>query len=371
MRGPIPFAHYMKEALTHPVHGYYMKKDVFGQKGDFTTSPEISQMFGEMVGVWCMHMWEQMGKPSTLHLVEFGPGRGTLMGDMLRAMKNNKTLKSALRVHLIEVSRVLRTIQKQTLAPLGTEINWHDSVDDLPNDGPLLVIAHEFFDALPVHLFRYRENKTQQKGEWREILVDSDTSGPHHFRLVLSPHPTAICSAFSKWFPIIVNDGDGFQLSIESMALVEKLFLRIASQGGGSLIIDYGENRTLRSSVVTIRNHTSEHVLENPGQADVSAWVDFRMLRKVLQESKVSNALQGWGPVPQGTFLREMGIDYRMLALVKAVGQESEQAEGVVEAYNRLIEGKHMGATYKAWAFCQKGISPAGFNSVDDEYIID
>src|SRR6476661_1405426 len=180
--GPMPIAQYMATCLCHPVHGYYMTRDPFGAAGDFVTAPEISQMFGELIGLWAAAVWKQMGSPGKINLVELGPGRGTMMADALRAAKVMPAFQAALTAHLVEVSPTLRDMQKQTLEGTGVPLHWHNALQEVP-EGPAIILANEFFDALPVH------QAIKQEDGWHERVVAVDENGDFTLGALMSPLP--------------------------------------------------------------------------------------------------------------------------------------------------------------------------------------
>ncbi|GLE03746.1 hypothetical protein PINS_up012648 [Pythium insidiosum] len=318
VKGPLTVSEFMQRALSHPDHGYYMKKDVFGVKGDFTTAPEISQMFGELIGVWCVATWQQMGMPSALQVVEMGPGRGSLMSDFLRAARSFPPFYEALEIHMLEISPALREIQKKTLGcvaidgetkphrmriPDGPVVQWHDDLANVPRK-PSLYIAQELFDALPVHQFEYTARG------WCERLVDVDYGdGDDHFRFVVSPGPTPATRVYigrEKLFdpaslpspsqaaaaaaaagadgaepalPIRRLDvadmgapvrtaqaqiGDNIEVSPVGIALVQDIAKRVAEHGGGALIVDYGHDHP---SELSLRGIPEPRVRERAARA--------------------------------------------------------------------------------------------------------
>ncbi|CAN6702588.1 unnamed protein product [Malus baccata var. baccata] len=258
--GPISVAEYMEEVLTNPKAGFYMNRDVFGAGGDFITSPEVSQMFGEMVGVWAMSIWEQMGQPDKVNLVELGPGRGTLMADLLRGASKFKNFTKSLHVHMVECSPVLQKLQyqklecadeevsdgKRTISTLAkTPVSWHATLEDVPTGLPSTIIAHEFYDALPVHQFQ----KAARGWSEKMIGVAEDST----FRFVLSPQPTPATLYLAKRCKWAGNEEIAKLQHIEvcpkAMELTQTIAERIASDEGGALIIDYGLNGVVSDSL--------------------------------------------------------------------------------------------------------------------------
>ncbi|KAH8483751.1 hypothetical protein H0E87_028243 [Populus deltoides] len=261
--GPISVAEYMEEVLTNPKFGFYISRDVFGTEGDFITSPEVSQMFGEMVGVWAMCLWEQMGRPKQVNLVELGPGRGTLMADLLRGASKFKSFTESLHVHLVECSPMLQKLQhhnlkcldedvngdgveKRTISTLaGTLVSWHALLEQVPSGLPSIIIAHEFYDALPVHQFQ------RASRGWCEKMVD--VSEDSMFRFVLSPQPTPATLYLMKrckWAaPEEIEKLSHIEVCPKAMDLTHAIADRISCDGGGALIIDYGLNGVVSDSL--------------------------------------------------------------------------------------------------------------------------
>jgi NADH dehydrogenase [ubiquinone] 1 alpha subcomplex assembly factor 7 len=261
--GPIPVSEFMAQALSHPEHGYYMGRDPFGMAGDFITAPEVSQMFGELIGLWCALVWQSMGSPGRVVLAEIGPGRGTLMSDLLRATRALPPFASALDVHLIETSPSLRNRQAQALTDRSVE--WHERFEDLP-DGPLLLVANELFDALPIRQLE------KAAGLWHERVVALDEAGGFTFALgpVVADPPLA---------PAVLEAADGALAEIcpQGRDLATAIARRLAHQGGAALIIDYGYGKsTAGDSLQALKSHKHHPVLSGPGTADITAHVDSR-----------------------------------------------------------------------------------------------
>lgn len=350
--GPISVAEYMAEALTNPTFGYYMQRDVFGRKGDFVTSPEVSQLFGEMIGVWCILQWERLGSPEKLHLVELGPGRGTLMADLLRGTSHVDGFRGAVNLHLIEVSKHLQKIQSEKLqcglsdtdklskqssrsSLANVQVTWHVTLEEVPADAPALFIAHEFFDALPAHQFV----KTERG--WRERLIDvAPAESPLHFQMVLSPSPTPATvlllprrlEALSKEERDTVEE---IEVSPQTMTTAEALAKRIAGQGGAALIVDYGQDGPFGSSLQAIKQHKFKHLLSEPGSADLSCRVDFSAIRQGV--AACGEHVQTHGPIPQVHLLAGLGIEARLDSLCH--GKTEEEQANLITGYNRLIGG--------------------------------
>lgn len=345
--GPISVADYMAQALGHREFGYYMGKDPLGIAGDFTTAPEISQMFGELVGLWCANAWLALGKPTPFTLAELGPGRGTLMADALRALETLPDCRAAARVHLVETSPHLRQRQRESLSDI--EVTWHDSVEDLPM-APAIFIANEFFDALPIEQYVY------QDGGWRQRLVDlapnaSDTAPEFKFSHATTPDP-------SQNLPAAEN-GAIVESSPPSQQIATEIARRIRSNAGAALIIDYGyAGPAVGDTLQAVRAHDYAPVLENPGAADLTAHVDFNALATAVH---TADAIC-WGPIDQGAFLRRLGIEARAATLAGAA--TPAQKADIEIARERLIGDAQMGTLFKVLAIGSRGtLPPAGFMS--------
>ncbi|ORX58718.1 DUF185-domain-containing protein [Hesseltinella vesiculosa] len=333
----------MRQVLVNPMSGYYMKGDVFGQQGDFVTSPEISQMFGELCGVWYLTEWMRLGKPERIQVVEFGPGRGTLMGDMIRTWKQfpyfYKTISG---IHLVEASPGLRKMQRAALVkgssdedvkreqtaetagmnPLesiqaedGLTIHWHDGVELVPQQWTM-VMAHEFFDALPVHSFE----KTADG--WRELLVNIDETE-------------------------------------ESWSIAEHIAKLLHANGGAGLVIDYGQDHIQGDTLRAIRQHEFVHPMTDPGSADLSVDVDFEALKRKIQNNDVSV----YGPETQSIFLQSLGIQARAEMLLKNATTR-EARNNIIQSLKRLLDPAMMGRIYKVLAFANdagKQEKPVGY----------
>ena len=331
--GPISVADYMAAANAH----YYATRDPLGVAGDFTTAPEISQMFGELTGVWLADLWQRAVLAGPVHYVELGPGRGTLAADALRVLRGAGLQPS---VHLVETSPVLRAAQARALA----EAQWHDSADTLPDDGPLLIVANEFFDALPV-----RQHVRTPAG-WRERLVDAAADG---FA------PVAGRTDTGADVPQALHDsppGNVFEASPASLAVVRGLATRLVRQGGAMLIVDYGHTRTAAGETLqAVRRHAPAAVFANPGEHDLTAHVDFDALGRAAEGAGAVVR----GPCTQGEWLAAMGIAVRAAALARA---DPARAAQVHAARERLAGQAQMGQLFKVMAVHAPGWPlPAAF----------
>jgi NADH dehydrogenase [ubiquinone] 1 alpha subcomplex assembly factor 7 len=345
--GPMPVWRYMELCLMHPKHGYYLSRDPLGREGDFTTAPEVSQMFGELLGLWAASVWKAIGSPPLLRLIEIGPGRGTMTADALRALRVLPPLYQALSIHLVEVNPVLREKQKATLS--GTRnLTWHDTIDDVP-DGPSVIFANEYFDVLPIHQAVKRENG------WHERTVELDDGGKLAFGAATEPIPrfevllppwvrAAPVGAVFEWRP-----------DVEIM----KIASRVRDQEGAALVIDYGHLRSdAGDTFQAIARHSFADPLKNPGEADVTAHVDFQALVRATEDL----GARVHGPVPQGDFLKRLGIETRAVSLMAKASHEV--SEDVAGALKRLIGGgsSGMGQMFKVLGISEPNLTTlAGF----------
>ncbi|HRE59913.1 MAG TPA: SAM-dependent methyltransferase [Micropepsaceae bacterium] len=343
--GPMPVATFMGLALGHPTKGYYIKQDPLGKAGDFITAPEISQMFGELIGVCFADYWQRTGAPAPIRLVELGPGRGTLMADMIRAMRVLPQMREALSVHLVETSPALRERQRASLDACGQQATWHNSFDQVPDDAPLFLVANEFFDALPVTQFACHAGKFHL----RTIAND----GPGRFRFALSAAMKVPQELLPAQMP---QDGDILETCPPACAITGEIARRIAKSGGIALIIDYGhEGPAFGDTLQAVRQHQFAPVLETPGDADLTAHVDFTPLKSEAQR----HGCIALGTVTQGKFLRDLGLEARAARLAQA---HPESAQDIAAARSRLMDDNEMGRLFKVMAIIQAGApSPAGF----------
>ncbi len=350
--GPITVADYMAAALTDPEAGYYMTGDPFGARGDFVTAPEVSQMFGELIGLWCADTWERMGAPDPVLLVELGPGRGTAMADALRALHVAPDCRAALRPQLVEISPALGARQRETLAAAGVEAKWHERLDQVP-EGPLLVIANEFFDALPIRQFERRPEG------WCERLVGL-VPGGKQLAFTLGPPVSSLGTLVQVQIPAAwraAPAGAEVEVSAPGIAIAAEIGRRLAAHGGAALIVDYG-HAAPRTGITlqAVRRHGAHDVLAEPGSADLTAHVDFAALAQAATEA----GARAYGPVDQGELLGALGIGARAEAL--RGGASPAQAATVDAARHRLTDAAEMGTLFKALALSHPDVgAPAGF----------
>ena len=333
--GPMTVAEYMAECLLHPDHGYYATRDPLGAAGDFTTAPEISQMFGELLGLSLAQAWLDQGAPAPFTLAECGPGRGTLMADVLRATRAVPGFHDAAQVHLIEASPTLRDVQRATLQ--REDATWLTSLDDLP-DQPLFLLANEFFDALPVRQF-------QRDGEgWRERCVGLK-DGSLTLGLTDRQQPPQLADRRDD-----TRDGDIVELCTAARHAARAIGARIAESGGAALIVDYGDWRSQGDTLQAVRGHAATDPLADPGSADLTCHVDFEALAKAADPAAHSRL------TPQGVYLERLGITARAQAL--AAGLSGAPLENHVAAHRRLTHPQEMGTLFKVLGLYPQGASP-------------
>jgi NADH dehydrogenase [ubiquinone] 1 alpha subcomplex assembly factor 7 len=337
--GPLGLDAYMEEVLAHPEHGYYRTGDPLGRAGDFITAPEISQMFGELIGLWAATVWLAMGRPVPHKLVELGPGRGTLMADAVRVAAAADGFADAIEIHLVETSPVLMQRQKRNLSTLTQPVHWHERFSDVPN-GPLVVIANEFLDALPIRQFQ------RTVTGWCERRVG-----------VCDGALAWECVATSKAPSLAAAPGEIVEVSPIRDAAVREIAARVARDGGAALLIDYGHARTAAGDTLqAIKGHKFHDVLDSPGEADVTSHVDFQA---VAEAARGAGALVH-GPVGQGTFLKALGIETRTQRL--AVDKSRGEAAAIRAAFRRLTGPTEMGELFKVVAITARGFpTPEGF----------
>jgi NADH dehydrogenase [ubiquinone] 1 alpha subcomplex assembly factor 7 len=333
--GPMPVAEYMRLCLTDPQHGYYIGRDPLGAAGDFITAPEISQMFGELIGLWMAAVWQQMGAPENVRVVELGPGRGTLMLDALQAAKVVNGFREAVVLHLVEISPALRRLQEERLQDLEVPMFWHDGLEEVPA-GPVIVVANEFIDALPVH------QAVKQADGWHERVVEIGADGNFCFGLARDT-----LSHFEAALPRTLRQssaGSIFEWRSDRFALA--LGRRVRSDGA-ALILDYGHVKYgMGDTLQAVSGHAFADPLRAPGQADLTAHVDF----EALAQSAESIGGRIHGPILQRDLLIRLGIDRRAAAL-KANASHDKALE-IDLARSRLTASgaQGMGELFKALA---------------------
>jgi NADH dehydrogenase [ubiquinone] 1 alpha subcomplex assembly factor 7 len=339
--GPLTLADYMADCLLHPDHGYYATRDPFGAGGDFTTAPEISQMFGELLGLCLAQAWLDQGAPAPFTLAELGPGRGTLMADLLRATQAVPGFHAGAQVVLVEASATLRGIQRRTLG--DHPVTWADSVEALP-EAPLFLIANEFFDALPIRQF------TRHTGGWAETVV-----GLGEDRLTLGRTPPAPLAALDHRLSDTAP-GDIVELCPAALPIMGRVGGLIARHGGAALVIDYGGWQSRGDTFQALQGHRPVDPLAEPGQADLTAHVDFAALARAAAPARASRMIE------QGALLRRLGIDQRAARLAQSLTGAAQDAH--LAAHRRLTDGREMGSLFKALAVYPRHLPPPpGFDA--------
>jgi SAM-dependent MidA family methyltransferase len=335
--GPIPLA----EAMGLVAEAYYGRGDVFGRGGDFITAPEISQVFGELIGLWCAVVWERMGRPASFRLVECGPGRGTLMADLLRAAGGMPGFLARADIHLIERSESLRVAQEQALAQ--HRVTWHADVREVPA-GPMILVANEFADALPIQQF------VRGADGWRERRV-----GLSDEDFIFVDGPTASHIPFAD-----AAAGSIYERNDAAEAWMAAVAQRTARDGGAALVIDYGHAApALGDTLQAVKNHRFHPVLSDVGEADWTAHVDFAALANAARRAGASV----FGPVPQGTWLSRLGISVRTAQLTK--GKPAVQAREIAAASRRLTAPDGMGLLFKVMAVVSSNVANPALAPLD------
>jgi NADH dehydrogenase [ubiquinone] 1 alpha subcomplex assembly factor 7 len=343
--GPLTLAAYMAMALHDPVAGYYARRNPIGAAGDFTTAPEISQIFGELIGLWCAELWRKMGRPDPVILAELGPGRGQLMRDLLRAAASVPQFRRALRLHLVENSPILRAEQEKQL--MEAEPRWVERIEDLP-DGPMLLVANEFLDALPIRQF------VRGSDHWSERMVGIDRGD----RLVFVDGPES--PAVTLLVPQRLRQsvpGTVAEICPAALGLAAALGTRLARQSGAALFIDYGYiNGSPAPTLQAARQHRQVSPLAVPGTADLSAHVDFAAFAETAQAS----GAEVYGPISQREFLLALGAELRLAALSARATPNQRQA--LESGVRRLLDPAEMGDRFKVIALVRPGLTPFGFD---------
>jgi NADH dehydrogenase [ubiquinone] 1 alpha subcomplex assembly factor 7 len=320
---------YMHQCLLHPEHGYYTNRTVFGAEGDFTTAPEISQLFGEMLGIWAVLQWQYLGTPQQFNVIELGPGRGTLMRDFVRATAHVAPFAKAMQIHMVEASPRLQHKQREMLKHTSCPVMWHDAIDTLPFDKPVIILANEFFDALPIRQYIMHD------GAWHErvIILKDDT-------LIWD---IRACDGDILALPITAKNGEIAEVFSQSNDLFLQLCDHIRMAQGVMAVIDYGDyvNPRIGDTLQALKNHQSVSIFETPGQADITAHVDFHSFENLAQHTGLHAAC-----VSQRQFLKDNGIDIRFQNL-RSKTQSDEELDVLRSGYDRLINPHYMGHLFK------------------------
>jgi NADH dehydrogenase [ubiquinone] 1 alpha subcomplex assembly factor 7 len=340
--GPLSVEAFMAACLSDAVSGAYASRQPIGAAGDFITAPEISQIFGELIGLWTIAVWQSMGEPRALTVAELGPGRGTLMKDALRAWRSVPKFLDSVSVALIETSHNMTEAQRKVLKEAPVPLRWYRKLDTLPGR-PLIVLANEFIDALPVRQF------VRRGGTWRERLVRSNDRGGFAFTEAAAAAP----EDQTQTAPQDAPDGAIF----ETRPAVAKLLRELARRGGraplATLIVDYGHEQTgFGDTLQAVRSHRFADPLAEPGEADLTAHVDFADLKQCAS----TLGLKTYGALPQGEFLLKLGLGERRERLLKSAAPA--QAASIVSGTSRLVDPMHMGMLFKALALTSAELAP-------------
>lgn len=327
--GPLPLSDYMELCLTHPQYGYYTTHNPFGAAGDFTTAPEMTQAFGELLGLWAVEVWRSIGQPSAFTLAEFGPGRGTLMADALRAARMVPEFEKAAQVYMLESSPLLRKEQQHKLT--GHTASWITTPTELP-DQPLIVFANEFFDALPIRQFQ------RANGMWMERRVGLGPQGQFIFVLAEAPD-----TPFYE-----MEDGSVLETCPSAAEWASAMARPILKHRGAGLIIDYGDDEVIGDTLQAVQNHRRADVLATPGDADITAHVSFTPLASAVRKI----GCRAYGPIGQGEFLLALGLVQRTAQLCAKASEEQQRS--LKAALTRLTDATAMGSLFRVLAFADK-----------------
>ncbi len=343
--GPISIAEYMAQCLLDPVLGYYPTRDPLGSEGDFITAPEISQMFGEVLGLWCLQSWKDMGSPARIQLVEFGPGRGIMMSDILRTAQLDSDFFEALSVTLIEASAALESVQGKTLKDCGVEVTWAKTLSDIAAL-PTLILGNEYLDCLPIRQFIQKDRFAGRRG-WHERLVALD----HEDRMVYGISPSAISESLGTQLPSgqeTANNGDLLEVCPAFAQWVDALAEFMSRAPARALFIDYGPEMTeFGDTLQALKRHEKVGVFSAPGDTDLTARVDFSALTELCEAA----GLKTFGPISQRAFLSKLGIELRAVALTRA---KPDARPKILRQLHRLMDEQEMGSLFKAICIAPK-----------------
>ena len=371
--GPISIAEYFTRFLHDPRDGYYATRPALGEGGDFLTAPGVSQMFGELIGLWLLETWTRMGRPSPVRLVEMGPGDGTLMSDILRAARLLPEFLEAADLWLVEVSPPLRAVQAARLESAALAPRWADRLEAVPAGAPLLLVANEVLDCLPAHQF------VRTEGGWAERVVGLDEAGELAFGLrAITPPPVGEAARMGRWgerthlgqipppSPAATPPPPGEALEPGSLvesspaqaALGSEIGHRVTRDGGAALLIDYGRDAPGPGDTLqALKAHAKVPPLAEPGQADLTVWADFPAVLAAAVEAGAAT-----GPIiPQGAFLQGLGIEARAQALAAA---RPDQADKLARQLDRLTGAARMGELFKVVCLFAPALSPPLFEDL-------
>jgi len=354
--GPISVAEYMTLCLLDPIDGYYPTRDPLGSDGDFITAPEISQMFGEVIGLWCIQTWRDMGSPSAVQLIELGPGRGIMMSDILRAGQLDKGFIKAARVSLIEASAALEAVQGRTLANAPCPVSW---VSDLSKveAGPSIIIGNEFLDCLPIRQFIQKDRFAGRAG-WQERMVMLDDEDTLSFGLSPVPIAENLQDTLPAGQSEAKND-DLLETCPAALQILDQIKARFEAHIGRALFIDYGPETTeFGDTLQALKRHEKVGVFSNAGNTDLTARVDFAALGEIARGLNLAATM----PVTQREFLSKLGIEMRAVTLSRA---KPESKEKIARQLHRLTDSDEMGELFKAIGFQSGELGlPIGFRDM-------
>jgi NADH dehydrogenase [ubiquinone] 1 alpha subcomplex assembly factor 7 len=348
--GPLSVASYMQACLADPRSGYYPSRQPIGSDGDFITAPEVSQIFGELLGLWAVAVWQSMGEPGQAIVAELGPGRGTLMADALRAWRSVPKFLESVTVVLVETSPTLRNVQQAALKGTLAPSQWCESIEDVP-EGPLIVLANEFVDALPVRQL------VRQGGVWRERCVTITPSGAFAFTAGEVVQGDGLPDA-----ALGIDAADG--AIIETRPAVAPLLSSLAARAGqaplAALIVDYGHAETATGNTLqAVHRHRFADPLAMQGEADLTAHVDFAEIKRCAS----ALGLAVYGPMPQGEFLLKLGLGARRDRLLQQARPDQQAA--ILSGAARLAYPREMGLLFKVLALTSSGLaSPPPFGDI-------
>jgi NADH dehydrogenase [ubiquinone] 1 alpha subcomplex assembly factor 7 len=344
-QGPLPVSVFMTLALHDPLSGFYAAREAIGANGAFVTAPETSQIFGELLGLWLLQIWRDQGRPDNVRIVELGPGRATLMADTLRAVRADSDFLATAEIVLVEASPALEAVQRERLRDCGAVLRWVRQWSEVPQDRALFLVANEFFDALAI-----RQYVKTERG-WCERMVTVDASDRLAFALAPMAFPLSIPQRRGA-----AEAGAVYETSPAAEALAEDIARAITRHGGGALLVDYGHaEEGFGDTLQAVASHNPVDVLACPGEADLSAHVDFG----AIAECARAGGATVHGPVGQGKFLHALGIESRAALLQSA---NPERTAEICDAVSRLVEPQMMGSLFKALAIVPQGAPrPPGF----------
>jgi NADH dehydrogenase [ubiquinone] 1 alpha subcomplex assembly factor 7 len=347
--GPIPVSEYMSLCLLDPVDGFYPTRDPLGSEGDFITAPEISQMFGEVLGLWVIQSWIDIGRPARFTLTELGPGRGIMMADMLRTIKLDPDCLKAVRVYLIDVSAALEAVQGQSLAQAAAPISWVKSLDDLPDD-PTLIIGNEFLDCLPIRQAVQMDPFAKEKG-WQERLVGLDDAGDFRFQLDSAPLSPTLQALLPSGHEDARKE-ELIELCPPSQQIMEQIKPLFTAHPGRALFIDYGPDITeFGDSLQALKRHQKIGVFDRPGESDLTARVNF----SACAAAAAALDLAASDIVTQSELLSKLGIEMRAVTLSR---HKPEAKPKILRQLHRLMDNAEMGQLFKALCISSIGLSP-------------